>query len=329
MLPHPPPILLLLLLCLPATVHTLLRGHRAQRTQLSSSEAGQAAGSFGSQEPLDLGRYPGQPAMQNDGTEGNGAYYSGNYNPAPDTYGEHNEAVVREQGLHSSEYWKQNPYYSYFKKVWGNAPFLDSNFRLWTKGYFKSFKVPKQARAYQQTKALPAFLHYYGKTYDPLLDPPFQSEFDLFGAAASSEAASETSKVIDGTTIKDDCTLSPFKNAMGYKRPCGVNEKLAKSWTKAKHLLPLAAVLGKNSWWEGQRTSAGEQRGSAYMTYNKLPATPNEEGSEAWIGLDDRWSSGQIDGSETARPANMPKPPADPPKFPDFRLGPKKKLDEK
>jgi hypothetical protein len=134
-----------------------------QRFHLAESEAGSEAPGF--QEPLNLGRYPGQPKMQEDGTEGNHAYYSGNYNPAPDSWGDHNENTAREKSMHGSDYWKQNQYYDYFKKVWGNAPLLDSNFRLWMKGYFKSFKVPNQARSYQQTKALPAFLHYYGKTY--------------------------------------------------------------------------------------------------------------------------------------------------------------------
>lgn len=158
-----------LLLLVPSLVNplSLLRTLRQERLQqrfhLAESEAGSEAPGF--QEPLNLGRYPGQPNMQEDGTEGNHAYYSGNYNPAPDSWGDHNENTAREKSMHGSEYWKQNQYYDYFKKVWGNAPLLDANFRLWMNGYFKGFKVPNQARSYQQTKALPAFLHYYGKTY--------------------------------------------------------------------------------------------------------------------------------------------------------------------
>ena len=206
------------------SIQTSIQNYANLNTHVSASASEAASSAPGFQEPLTLSRYPGQPPMQNDGTEGNNAYYSGNYVKAPDTNGEHNE---RNKGLHSSEYWHQNPYYSYFKKVWGNAPFLDANFRLWTKGYFKSFKVPNQAKSYQQTKALPAFLHYYGKTYDPLLDPPYKNEYDLFGSGGEA-AASEAAAPINGETIKDDCTQSPFKNAMGYKRPCGVNEILAK-----------------------------------------------------------------------------------------------------
>ena len=298
-----------------------------QQQQISASEANAAPPGF--QEPLQLGRYPGQPPMLNDGTEGNNAYYSGNYNPAPDTFGNHNEHTLSRQdvGLHSSEYWQHNPYYSYFQKIWGNAPYLDSNFRLWFKGYFKSFKVPNKARPYQQTKALPSFLHYYGKTYDPLLDPPYQSEYDLFGSGGES-SGSETAPPIDGETVKDDCTKSPFKNALGYKRPCGVNEILAKSWTKAKHLLPLNSVLGKNTWWEGgAQGGAGSQRGTTYWTHDKLPDSPAEDGEKPWIGLDNKWSSGWGKDGDPI-PKNMPKPPAEGKTPPSFQLGPKKKAEE-
>jgi hypothetical protein len=330
--------LLLLLFNLPTSVFplTLLRNlihvrqqqqqYLYRRQRLSGGEAGSES-SF--QEPLNLGRYPGQPSAQNDGTEGNGAYYSGNYNPAPDSWGDHNENTAREQSIHGSDYWKKNPYYDYFKKVWGNAPLLDSNFRLWMKGYFKSFKVPNQARSYQQTKALPSFLHYYGKTYDPLLDPPYKSEFDLFSSGSEGSESVAPPK-IEGKTgaIRDDCTRSPFKNALGYKRPCGVNEILAKSWTREKFQLPLNKVLGKNSYWEGNHGNAGSQRGTSYWSYDALPKSPSEVGENPWIGLDGSWSSGSKMDSETVHPVNIPKPPKDPQTIPVFQLGEKKNQEE-
>ena len=163
------------------------------------------------------------------------------------------------------------------------------------------------------------------------MDPPFQNEFDLFGAkgeGAGGESGGEAAKPIDGDKIKDDCTRSPFKDALGYKRPCGVNEILAKSWTQEKNQLPLNNVLGKNTWWEGNHGGAGSQRGSAYYTYQKLPDSPSEVGESPWIGLDNRWSSGGEMGSETERPANIPPPPKPANEIPMFQLGEKKKESE-
>ena len=51
--------------------------------------------------------------------------------------------------------------------------------------------LPRTARPYQQTKALPAFLHFYGKTYDPLIDTPYNTEFDLFGQASAAGEGGE------------------------------------------------------------------------------------------------------------------------------------------
>jgi hypothetical protein len=308
----------------------------------AASEAGGegAAGAAGTAaEPLALGRYPGQPSMQYDGTEGNGAYYAGNFNPgSSDLYGEHNQfsargetvsgakGSVKTQGSFAAEsYWQHSPYYTYFKKVWGNAPFLDANFRMWSEGFFKNFHLPRAARPYQQTKALPAFLHFYGKTYDPLIDHPYNTEFDLFGQASAAgeggaQSGSEATPEANGETIKEDCSQTQFGMAQGYKRPCGVNEKLAKSWTKAKMMLPLNDILGKNTQWEGQRVGAGLARGSRYFTYGKVPDSPVGEGEKPWIGLDDTWASGDGEG----RPKNMPPPPQDPGVAPEFRIGAKK-----
>ena len=267
--------------------------------------------------------------MQNDGTEGNGHYYSGNYNKAPGTFTEHNQMSGREFGLGSDPYWHQNPYYDYFKKVWGNAPFLDQNFRLWSGGYFRNFHVPRKAKAYQQTKALPAFLHYYGRVYDPLVDPPYQSEFDLFntGGEADAPVAGEASRGSEGKDplsysngIAADCSGTPFQNALGYKRPCGVNEKLAKSWTQKKMMLPLNDVLGRNTWWEGQHVGAGLERGSRYYTFGEAADSPVEDGEKPWVGLDNTWAEGVGDGI----PKNMPPPPAEPAEPPEFRIGERK-----
>lgn len=313
----------------------------ASFVETAASEAGAESGTVPTAaEPLSLGRYPGQPQMQYDGTEGNGAYYAGNYNPgSSDLYGEHNQfsargesssgakGTMKMKGSFSSEsYWQHNPYYTYFKQVWGNAPFLDANFRLWSEGFFKNFHLPRQARPYQQTKALPAFLHFYGTTYDPLVDPPYTTEFDLFAQSGGegAQSGSEATPEANGETIKDDCSSSQFSEAQGYKRPCGVNEKLAKSWTKSKMMLPLNAVLGKNTHWEGQRVGAGLARGSRYFTYGEIPGSPSEEGQKPWIGLDNTWASG--DGEE--RPKNMPPPPKDPNGVPEFKIGEKKSTAE-
>ena len=242
--------------------------------------------------------------MQNDGTEGNHAYYGGNLVPHHDSYAESNTKTLRP--FQSEALWGANPYWKYFQKVWGNAPFAESNFRLWLHGYFKNFKMPRKAQKFQETQALPAFLHYYGKAYDPLLDPPYASEFDLFGSG-SEGGGSESAQPppIDGDAVRADCSHSPFKNAMGFKRPCGINEVAAKSWTKAKVMMPLKNVLGRNTWWEGKHRTAGGERGTAYFTYNNMPASPLEEGEQPWIGLDDSWANG---GSEE-RPKNIPAPP--------------------
>ena len=313
-------------------------------TRAAASEAGMSAGTVATAaEPLGLGRYPGQPSMQYDGTEGNGAYYGGNYNRgSSDLYSEHNQfsargesitgakGSARTQGSFSAEsYWQNSPYYAYFKKIWGNAPFLDANFRMWFDGFFKNFHLPRAAKPYQQTKALPAFLHYYGKSYDPLVDPPYNTEFELFGQGGGGSGSSGgeggmATPEANGETIKDDCSRSQFGMAQGYKRPCGVNEKLAKSWTKAKMMLPLNDILGKNSHWEGQPVGAGLARGSRYFTFDKLPGSPAEDGEKAWIGLDNTWANG--DGEE--RPKNMPPPPPDPGALPVFQIGPQKNQGE-
>ena len=50
----------------------------------------------------------------------------------------------------------------YFRRVWGSAPFIDANFRLWLSGALKGeFSKPNRVVKGQTTKALPAALRYF------------------------------------------------------------------------------------------------------------------------------------------------------------------------
>ena len=58
----------------------------------------------------DIGRYHGQPEMKNDGTEGNNAWYAGNFNPAHP--GSPNNPHTSFGGSDStSQYWADSPYW--------------------------------------------------------------------------------------------------------------------------------------------------------------------------------------------------------------------------
>jgi hypothetical protein len=72
----------------------------------------------------------------------------------------------------NSPYMQKNPYWNYFRNVWGDAPFIDGNFQLWTQGLFKGFNNPDHMIQSQKTLGLPAWMHYYDPAYDPLLDQP-------------------------------------------------------------------------------------------------------------------------------------------------------------
>eukprot|EP00943_MAST-04B_sp_MAST-4B-sp1_P003221 g3221.t1 len=117
-------------------------------------------------------RYP-------DGTDGSKAYHSGNIIP-----GGLENPQVKGRRFDEQTHWHNNPYWKYFKQVWGNAPMIDSNFRLWLSGFFKSYTLPHESQTYQQTRGLPAFYHYFGKSYDPLVDPPYASDYELYGKDA-------------------------------------------------------------------------------------------------------------------------------------------------
>jgi hypothetical protein len=215
--------------------------------------------------------------------------------------------------------YKNSPYWTYFKKVWGNAPMIDTNFRLWLGGFFKSYAQPKAAAKYQETQSLPSYFNYFGKTYDPLKDPPYPSEFQLFENGKPVPVPDEA-RAEDGTytgDIRSDCTnANKFANAEGYKRPCGVNEIAARSQTKEKDQDGLKKILGRTAHSEGAKMPAGSPRGSIYFTYDKPPEDLGGEGKNPWIGLDQTWGRNKI-SSETDRPKNLPKPPKDIPRGPE------------
>lgn len=119
----------------------------------------------------------------------------------------------------------------YFRRVWGSAPFIDANFRMWLSGALKGeFSKPNRVVKGQTTKALPAALRYfdsrlsaaaggaagaaaatflnkqrvkrraharcrsdsdfslslvrrYNGRYDPIIDTPYDSAYDLFSQA--------------------------------------------------------------------------------------------------------------------------------------------------
>ena len=73
---------------------------------------------------------------------------------------------LRDGGMNEDEAWQVNPYWRYFRRVWGDAPFIDSNFKLWLSGLFKGdFDKPKRPVPGQTTKGLPAAMHYFSSKY--------------------------------------------------------------------------------------------------------------------------------------------------------------------
>ena len=159
-----------------------------------------------------------------------------------------------------------------------------------------------RAQTHQQTNSLPAFYNYFAKSYDPLLDPPYASDYDLYGKDPAKMAVAHTP---NGKTIQDDCTRSSFLHAAGFKRPCNVNTKEAMGWTKDKDQNNLIKTLGRNAMMEGKKMNAGDPRGSIYFTYDKLPKDIGSEGKAPWIGLDSTWGKNE----NGKRPDNIPEPP--------------------
>jgi hypothetical protein len=278
---------------------TLLHGQKRMKTIAPQSAASPVT-------TKDLEKHAILPATHQsyknrhpDGTDGSHAYHSGNVVP-----GGLENPQVKGRRFDEQTYWHNNPYWKYFKQIWGNAPMIDSNFRLWLSGFFKSYSVPHESQAYQETKGLPAFYHYFGKTYDPLVDPPYASDYELYGKDAKSGVKAHTP---NGNTIQSDCTSSNFLRASGFKRPCNVNSKEAMGWTAEKSENNLMKTLGRSAMMEGKKMNAGDPRGSIYFTYNKLPETIGGEGEAPWIGLDSTWGK----NTPGTRPENLPEPPKD------------------
>jgi hypothetical protein len=279
----------------PAPPTAFLETRRAGRA--STATQGRL-GLSGGEAAMQLGigstdRYPGQPEMQYDGTEGNGAFYAGNYQPGfvGDANNPHTSFGGRKgQG---AQYWHDNPYWDYFKQVWGAAPFIDANFRLWMSGYMKKFPGASHHLEDGNTNVLPTWLGYTHEKYDPLTDPPYRSTEDIFGGKMK-EAA-------------EDCSQPFGPYALGYKRPCAKSgsegadrEREAKSHMMAQHKAPTGDVLGKNTWWNRLPTETRWGAGTNYYLH-KAPSgedakksqidslksdasgldTPGEPGSEA------------------------------------------------
>ena len=213
-----------------------------------------------------------QYAGQHRSPHSNYAYYGGNYLPMSPWHPNNRDA--EDSGPYNNDpYWQDNPYWNYFKQVWGKAPFADANFRLWMSGAMKGFGKPRHPQKGQTTRALPAWLHYYHGNYNPLLDTPYASDYALF----SENGEKAPKDALRGSeALKLDCSEE------GKPRPCGVQDDSAYTYTpgrkKIMHPMHLAA---------------------------------------GWVRLDNYWARANGD----ALPANMPKPPEEPPQPPAFVIG--------
>ena len=241
-------------------------------------------------------RYWGEPDIQVDGTEGNGAYYKGNFLPE-------NPAIPKEH----EKYWRKSPYWNYFKSVWGDAPMADTNFELWLRGFFKDFTVPRHPATGQTTKGLPAWLHYFSNKYDPIEDPPYISDYALFATEDGAEAAEKRRPDDMGTPeelysgkkeIFADC--SEYHHASGtIDRPCGkrnAQRYMQGDLTKKSHPDP----IDRKHKWTDKRNMAGP--------IDKSFTDSDEELKDTYIKIDNFWGK----GNEDKIPSNMPNPPAEP-----------------
>ena len=245
-------------------------------------------------------RYPGQPEMRYDGTEGNGAFYAGNYQPGfvGDANNPHTSFGGRKgQG---AQYWHDNPYWNYFKEVWGGAPFIDANFRLWMSGYMKKFPGASHHLEDGNTNVLPTWLGYTHEKYDPLTDPPYRSTDDIFGGKMNE--------------AKEDCSQPFGPYALGYKRPCAKSgaegadrEKEAKSHTMSQHMSPTGAILGRNTWWNRLPTETRWGAGTNYFLHpqSKMDSSKSQTDlmKEHASGLDTPGEQPGKPESEAAIPA--------------------------
>ena len=112
-------------------------------------------------------------------------------------------------------------------------------------GAFKNFKVGSHPQKFQTTKALPAYLHYFGREYDPLVDPPYPSEEALYSDTKEFIDKISENEYKNSKGALEDCSQAFGPSALGYKRPCTVNKVEAGSYTKAKDEFQLNKILGK------------------------------------------------------------------------------------
>jgi len=238
-------------------------------------------------------RYWGEPDITADGTEGNSAYYKFNMLPVtPSLPKEH------------QKYWRKSPYWNYFKSVWGDAPMADTNFELWMRGFFKDFTVPRHPQEGQTTRGLPAWLHYYSSKYDPLVDPPYVSDFALFATEEGAEAAEK--KRPDGLEnggyssegpVFSDC--SEMNQKEHIDRPCGVR-------TAQRYAVRPYSKVGNSGKYGLDKKHWTDARNMA----GPIAGTPGDESlKDTYIKVDKWWANAKGD----ALLPNMPPPPEEPP----------------
>lgn len=326
-----------------------LRGHRDSvrdepnpvysflEHQSGGDDAGAGSDAYQNLKPLELPiHYPGKPDVQPDGTEGNGLYYAGNYQPAGPW-----DPNTAQNSYDNDPYWRgKSPYWDYFKKVWGNAPFIDGNFRVWLQGGFRTFHMQRHPQMHQHTLGLPAWMHYYDPHYDPLLDTPYLSEYAIFGPgseAGQSPKVNLPDNAAGSEGIHRDCSDGSWPNALGYKRPCFVSESQQKSWWHQK---------GVHNWnqrsngYKDRQHYAQRARGSVYYLTkeanqpfirrsNSDRAVQGSESTDVqpnWVGLDSSWGNAKEEGTEHSVKkvaSNMfPPPPGEPPSVPPSPFGP-------
>jgi len=285
----------------------LRRPHVSDRTEpLAFISVTEISAPMAGSESVSLNRdtsYLGEPAIQSDGTEGNGAYYQGNYLP-----------TTRVLPKQHQKYWRNSPYWNYFRSIWGGAPMADENFELWLRGYFKDFTLPRHPQDGQTTRGLPAWLHYYNTKYDPLLDPPYESDFSLFGEDAGGETmtvpaeAGDPLSVMGGEAgVYNDC--SEWRSEMPtIDRPCtkrSAQRHMVRPYKKGQ--LHYFGGLDMNLWTD-KRNMAGKMAGS------ESEPGRDEELNKQYIKMDKYWAAGEGEGDESQVPLNIPKQP----KFVEF-----------
>lgn len=191
----------------------------------------------------------------------------------------------------TNAYWQSSPYFHYFRQVWGNAPFIDGNFRAWMAGQFKGYQKPTMINKIgQTTQALPAWLHYYDRKYDPIKDPPFESEFALFDRQKRLHGPIEK--------LETDCSEG------NYPHPCGDRHK---QYQEAMRKNADSLTAG------GGGSGSGSGSGSAAAASGSGPGHVSLEFATGKSQLGVWWSD---TGGGGEPPVVMPKPPPPPPAVP-------------